>query len=186
MVNAIHSIRVIDGDTVEAMVAGTEFFKNDYKLLSIRLYGIDTPEKNTVAGKLVKQVVIQVLSTYKEPLVQYRTEDKFSGRGVGDVEDGSQVDVVTLSEFLLLNRLAKRYYGDKKKPWTDQELYDVENNCNKLLPTYHAEHIVAKYQDNAEQYNQEEERLSIVYYSKGYVESTLIFDKFIHPTPENA
>ena len=76
MANAIHSIRVIDGDTVEAMVAGEGFFKDDYKLLSIRIYGIDTPEKNTLAGKLVKQVVIQTLLVTKS--LEYSTQPKTS------------------------------------------------------------------------------------------------------------
>jgi hypothetical protein len=188
MGNAIHSIRVIDGDTVEAMVAGTDFFKNDYKLLSIRIYGIDTPEKNTVAGKLVKQVVIQKLGSFKQPIVKYDAEDKFSGRGVGDILDDYAIRSVTLlvstvrpqvplSKFLLDNGLARPYYGGKKKPWTDKELLEVERKCSLILPEYHAEEVVFDYKDNAEQYNEEEERSSLVYFGTGNAfEYTGMFD----------
>jgi hypothetical protein len=192
MANAIHSIRVIDGDTVEAMVAGTDFFKNDYKLLSIRIYGIDTPEKNTVAGKLVKQVVIQKLGSFKQPIVTYHAEDKFSGRGVGDIaDDNATVQSVSLlvstvnpqiplSKFLLDNGLARPYYGGKKKPWTDNELTEVVNNCGILLPEYRAEEVVLGYKANAEQYNEEEERSSLVYYGTG---QALEFPGMFDPPP---
>jgi len=176
MANSIHSIRVIDGDTVEAMVAGTEFFKNDYKLLSIRIYGIDTPEKNTLAGKLVKQVVIQTLASYKQPMVIYATEDKYAGRGVGDIVDGPNMTWPTLAKFLLDNELAKRYYGGAKKPWTDKELLEVGKKCSLLLPEYRSEEIRIATSINDEQYSLEQERSSVVYYGTGSIRQASAFE----------
>jgi endonuclease YncB( thermonuclease family) len=187
MTNSIHSIRVIDGDTVEAMVAGTDFFKNDFKLLSIRIYGIDTPEKNTVAGKLVKQFVIQKLGSYKQPVVMYYAEDKFSGRGVGDIVDDDATNAykeklqVSLSKSLLAYGLARPYNGGKKSLWTDKELMEVERKCSLLLPEYRAEEVVFGYKDNAEQYNEEEERSSLVYYGTGYLNCTMPYPVTLKP-----
>jgi endonuclease YncB( thermonuclease family) len=177
MANSIHSIRVIDGDTVEAMVAGTDFFKNDYKLLSIRIYGVDTPEKNTLAGKLVKQVVIQTLASYKQPMVIYAAEDKFSGRGVGDILDGPNPTWPTLAKFLIDNELAKPYYGGAKNAWTDKELLEVEKKCTPLLPLHRI-----GYQNNIDE---EVERSSVVYYGTGSVAST-VESYFNYVVPEQA
>jgi hypothetical protein len=176
MANSIHSIRVIDGDTVEAMVAGTEFFKNDYKLLSIRIYGVDTPEKSTLAGKLVKQVVIQTLASYKQPMVIYATEDKFSGRGVGDIVDGPNQTWPTLGKFLFEHGLARAYYGGAKKPWTDKELLEVEKKCSLLLPEYHDEQIRVATISNDQQYSLEQERSSVVYYGTGSIRQASAFE----------
>jgi hypothetical protein len=176
MANSIHSIRVIDGDTVEAMVAGTEFFKNDYKLLSIRIYGVDTPEKNTLAGKLVKQVVIQTLASYKQPMVIYATEDKYAGRGVGDILDGPNKTWPTLASFLFEHGLARAYYGGTKKPWTDKELLEVEKKCSLLLPEYRSEEIRIATSINDEQYNLDQERSSVVYYGTGSIRQASAFE----------
>lgn len=190
MANAIHSIRVIDGDTVEAMVAGEGFFKDDYKLLSIRIYGIDTPEKNTLAGKLVKQVVIQTLASYKEPGVLYSTQDKYAGRGVGEIVDsatGARRYENSLSSFLLEHGLAKAYFGGAKKPWTDKELLEVERKCSLLLPEYTRVPMVTMATNDPEQYHAQQERSSLVYFGTGSVIRTGKYyaeGYFTSPSPE--
>jgi hypothetical protein len=191
MANAIHSIRVIDGDTVEAMVAGEGFFKDDYKLLSIRIYGIDTPEKNTLAGKLVKQVVIQTLASYKEPGVLYSTQDKYAGRGVGQIVDGPNMTWPSLGKFLLEHGLAKAYFGGAKKPWTDEELLEVEKKCGLLLPEYTRVPMVTMATNDPEQYHTQQERSSLVYFGRGSLIETgkfyaeAYYTDSTSPSPEN-
>lgn len=187
MANAIHSIRVIDGDTVEAMVAGEGFFKDDYKLLSIRIYGIDTPEKNTLAGKLVKQVVIQTLASYKEPGVRYSTQDKYAGRGVGEITDIARNSPGGLREFLFEQGLAKAYFGGAKKPWTDKELLEVEKKCGLLLPEYTDTHVATMATNDPEQYHAQQERSSVIYFGTGSVIRTGKYyaeGYFTSPSPE--
>ncbi len=189
MANAIHSIRVIDGDTVEAMVAGEGFFKDDYKLLSIRIYGVDTPEKNTLAGKLVKQVVIQTLASYKEPGVRYSTQDKYAGRGVGEIVNITGPGYESsLGKFLFEQGLAKAYFGGTKKPWTDKELLEVERKCSLLLPEYARVPMVTMATNDPEQYHARQERSSVIYFGTGSVIRTGKYYAeayFSSPSPEN-
>jgi hypothetical protein len=172
MANAVHSIRVIDGDTVEAMVSGTEFFRNDYKLLSIRIFGVDTPELETFEGMLVRQVVIQVLSSYKEPTVLYRATDKYAGRGVGDIADGPNETFPSLSKFLLSNVLAKPYKGGRKLTWSEADLRELVKRCTSFLSTAAIDQLSRDYTRKAQAITekgtkQEQDRTGLIYCGAG-------------------
>lgn len=131
----ILSLKVIDGDTLEAIYE-LDTIEGIYIHRGIRLTGIDTPEKNTHAGALVKQFVESWIKEHRESLkILTISTDKFNGRTVGDI-----VRVVTnkmvesLSGLLLHNGLAKKFTGKvAKTPWTPQELDFV---CKQLSENF--------------------------------------------------
>ena len=139
---------VIDGDTVRVLIDlgfGTYLGKESNKRTwySVRIVGIDTPEKrgaqHRAAGKAVTKVVknlLGMLSGTGQPLyVKSIKRDKFGGRVVGDIRwDGSDdKGVVSLSEWLMANKLAKVYDGGRKQIWSDDELTEVEAQSERLL-----------------------------------------------------
>jgi endonuclease YncB( thermonuclease family) len=145
----IHSYRVLDGDTIE--VLGQIWTGGVYVKQKVRLAGIDTPEKNTDAGMAVRKHIIDLLGALKDFTVICSEDDKYSGRFVGHVlldkaklvkavpsstwKDGWPYVTdanVSLSEYLVANRLAKKYDGGTKSTWTREELRNVENTCNGL------------------------------------------------------
>lgn len=123
----VQQLRVIDGDTVEALIY--EPVADCYLHRAIRLYGIDTPEKNTLAGKLVKLYVQQWIEKNSKNLeFVYVSKDKFSGRIVGTLEN----TVESLQQSLFSMNLAKEYYGGTKKPWTLEELLRITRTLENL------------------------------------------------------
>lgn len=145
----IHSYRVLDGDTIE--VLGQIWTGGVYVKQKVRLLGVDTPEKNTNAGKAVRRHIVELLSALKEFQVTCTEDDKYSGRFVGNVlldkaklvktvpsntwKDGWPYvnDAnVSLSEYLIANRLARKYDGGTKYVWIEQELRNVEIACAGL------------------------------------------------------
>lgn len=111
--------RVIDGDTVA--------FKVDYlppelgQELSLRIYGVDTPEKGGRAqcsqenarGWMATKFTTDVVSKATQRLIIIRDWDKFGGRVLGDLI----LDGKNLKDLLISNGLAREYYGDKKTSW---------------------------------------------------------------------
>lgn len=139
----IHSYRVLDGDTIE--VLGQIWTGGVYVKQKVRLSGVDTPEKNTEAGKAVRRHIIELLSALKEFKVVCTEEDKYNGRFVGEIlVDGDKlnqtvsnticeyVGEVSLNDYLIEEELAKCYGGGTKSKWTDEELNEVENTCAGL------------------------------------------------------
>lgn len=111
--------RVIDGDTVEFQAP---FLPAPLKpLLSIRVLGVDTPEKGVrakcpeeaalgeAASKFTKKMVIDS-KKHQVTLVKW---DKFGGRVLGDVI----LDGKSLSVELIKQGYARPYFGDKKASW---------------------------------------------------------------------
>jgi endonuclease YncB( thermonuclease family) len=128
------ALKVLDGDTLDCILPCTPFTE---VLVNrrLRLYGIDTPEKNTDAGKFIIEWLTWWLSIHNDVVrVQYITADKFSGRFVGQVwvpytnlESPTEVRSVTLSSLLISNGMAKSFTGKEAKiPWTQQELRNAE------------------------------------------------------------
>ena len=113
--------RVIDGDTVA--------FQADFlpaplkKELSIRVYGVDTPEKGHRAQCEKERLAGEAASAYTKSLLKKsRTTqiiliswDKYGGRVLGDVV----IDGQSLRALLIQNGYACEYYGDKKKSWCE-------------------------------------------------------------------
>jgi hypothetical protein len=133
----ILSLVVIDGDTLEA-VYELDAIERIYVHRAIRLSGIDTPEKNTQAGKLVKQFVESWVDKYRKTLrILTLDTDKYNGRIIGDivrVESSFNTPVERLSLRLSDDRYAKPYNGrSAKTPWTLQELELIERGLSNVV-----------------------------------------------------
>jgi endonuclease YncB( thermonuclease family) len=111
--------RVIDGDTVA--------FQADFlpaplkKELSIRVYGVDTPEKGHRAacaseaqrGEAASAFTKQVIAQATQRQVVLMDWDKYGGRVLGDVILNGQ----SLRAMLIQNGFAREYYGEAKTSW---------------------------------------------------------------------
>ena len=113
--------RVIDGDTVEIAV---DFLPSPLPpKLSIRVMGIDTPEKAPraqcdaeaalakKAGAFTKNAVANAL--YVD--IKILKWDKYGGRVLGEV----YLDHQSLAESLVSAGLARHYEGDAKQSWCE-------------------------------------------------------------------
>jgi endonuclease YncB( thermonuclease family) len=111
--------RIIDGDTV---AFEAPFLPDPIKKeLSLRVWGVDTPEKGgraeckkeadmgDAASKFTKDLLAKAKST---KIVIYEW-DKFGGRVLGDV----LIDGNSLTKMLIEKGFAREYYGDKKTSW---------------------------------------------------------------------
>ncbi|MFN9910861.1 MAG: thermonuclease family protein, partial [bacterium] len=89
--------------------------------LSLRVLGVDTPEKGARAGCPAEAKAAEAASAFTKNLVANATEikvelkehDKFGGRVLGDLI----VDGQRLSELLIQNGHARAYFGEKKQSW---------------------------------------------------------------------
>ena len=111
--------RVIDGDTVA--------FQADFlpaplkKELSIRVYGVDTPEKGHRAacaseaqrGEAASAFTKQVIAQATQRQIVLMDWDKYGGRVLGDVILNGQ----SLRVMLIQNGFAREYYGEAKTSW---------------------------------------------------------------------
>jgi len=111
--------RVIDGDTVAFRA---DFLPAPLKQeLSIRVYGVDTPEKSWRAecereaewGERASQFTKDKLNGASRLQVAIAKWDKFGGRVLGDII----IDGNSLRHMLIDNGFAREYYGDKKESW---------------------------------------------------------------------
>lgn len=112
-------IRVVDGDTVE--------FEAPFlpaplaPKLSIRVWGVDTPEKSFRAKCDQEAALGQAATDFTKDLVKHATTtqiviyqwDKFGGRVLGDV----LIDGQSLTKMLIEKGYAREYYGDAKQSW---------------------------------------------------------------------
>jgi micrococcal nuclease len=111
--------RVIDGDTVEFKA---EFLPKPLKpVLSLRVLGVDTPEKGFRAhctieaskGNSATEFTKRLVASSKVHQVSIKEWDKFGGRVLGDVI----LDGKLLSEELIKQGYARPYFGEKKESW---------------------------------------------------------------------
>ena len=112
-------LKVNDGDTV---VFAAPFMPTPLKpQLSLRVLGVDTPEKGARAACPKEATAAEAASTFTKNLVanakvirvELKEHDKFGGRVLGDLI----VDGQRLSELLIKNGHARAYFGDKKASW---------------------------------------------------------------------
>lgn len=112
-------VRIIDGDTV---VFRADFLPEPLKpQLSIRVYGVDTPEKSWRAecdseasrGEDASKFTSGLIKASKKIRVGIYKWDKFGGRVLGDII----IDGKSLRELLIQQGFAREYYGDKKESW---------------------------------------------------------------------
>lgn len=113
--------RVIDGDTVA--------FQADFlpaplkKELSIRVFGVDTPEKGHRAacpseaqrGEAASAFTKQAIAVSTKRQVVLMDWDKYGGRVLGDV----LLNGKSLREMLIQQGFAREYYGEAKTSWCD-------------------------------------------------------------------
>jgi len=119
--DAYEITRVIDGDTVEIAV---DFLPEPLPpKLSIRVIGIDTPEKAPRAQCDAEAAKAQAASKFTKNAVANALEtdvvilkwDKYGGRVLGEV----YLDHQSLSEMLIAAGLARPYKGDAKQSWCE-------------------------------------------------------------------
>lgn len=138
------ALSVIDGDTLNCILP-TDPFPGMFVQKHLRLYGIDTPEKNTQAGQIVMSFVKQWIEEHTRTLrIQYIKPDKFNGRFVGQVlrlvkYDNGQNSSECLAGYLLDKKMAKPFSGQEAKtPWTKEELdWIVLQFGNQAFDTSH-------------------------------------------------
>ena len=111
--------RVIDGDTVA--------FQADFlpaplkKELSIRVFGVDTPEKGFRAqcpseaqrGEAASAFTKQAIASAQKRQIVLMDWDKYGGRVLGDIILNGQ----SLRAMLIANGFAREYYGEAKTSW---------------------------------------------------------------------
>ncbi len=111
--------RVIDGDTV---VISAPYLPKPLKPeLSLRIWGVDTPEKGSRAKCLEEnkssisatKFTKKFTSSGKEIQISILKWDKYGGRVLGDV----LVDGKSLRSELISKGFGREYYGDAKKSW---------------------------------------------------------------------
>ena len=118
-------VKVKDGDTFQV---APDWLPEGLKL-SIRVKGVDTPEKAPRAlcekeaelGKKATEYTTNRLAPAiagKETVTLKNIEwDKFGGRMLADVYVGDSTQ--SLTQELIAAGLAREYWGDKKKTWCD-------------------------------------------------------------------
>ena len=111
--------RVIDGDTVAFEAKWLpEPLKPE---LSIRVFGVDTPEKGFRAecikeaelGAKATEYTKKAVADAKDKKVVLMDWDKYGGRVLGDVI----LDGVSLRHLLIQKKYAREYYGESKQSW---------------------------------------------------------------------
>lgn len=112
--------RVVDGDTVEV---ATPWVPDPLpKKMSIRVFGVDTPEKGHRAlcpseaqrGEAATAFTKKVITESKTARVAVQSWDKYGGRILGDIILDNNV---SLRGLLIKNGFAREYYGEAKQSW---------------------------------------------------------------------
>lgn len=112
-------IKVTDGDTVqiEALWLPAPLKKQ----ISVRVFGVDTPEKGFRAKCPAEDLKGKAASAFTKDLVAKATKvqyilydwDKYGGRVLGDMI----LDGKSLRAQLITNGFAREYFGGSKKSW---------------------------------------------------------------------
>lgn len=115
----VEVLRVIDGDTIAFKAT---FLPAPLKQeLSIRVYGVDTPEKGFRAKCPSEDQKGQAATAFTKNLVTTATKrqivlydwDKYGGRVLGDIV----LDGYSLRALLISKGFAREYYGEAKQSW---------------------------------------------------------------------
>jgi len=115
----VEILRVIDGDTVAFKAP---FLPDPLKKeLSIRVYGVDTPEKGFRAkcpqenemGMAATKFTGKVVNEATKRQVVIMSWDKYGGRVLGDII----LDGKSLRDLLIQKGYAREYFGEAKKSW---------------------------------------------------------------------
>jgi endonuclease YncB( thermonuclease family) len=119
VVHDVQILRVTDGDTV---IIAAPYLPDPLKpQLSVRIFGVDTPEKGHRAqclqeaqkGNQATEFTKKMIDNGKKFQVVLYGWDKFGGRVLGDIlVDGNSVRLE-----LIKAGLAREYYGEAKQSW---------------------------------------------------------------------
>jgi micrococcal nuclease len=112
-------IRVVDGDTVQFEAPWVP--QPIAPRISVRVYGVDTPEKGhraqcpheALLGQRATDYTKNMLASSKEIRVMVRDWDKYGGRILGDI----MIDGRSLRTSLIAEGLAREYFGEAKTSW---------------------------------------------------------------------
>lgn len=112
-------VKVADGDTVQFEAPWVP--APIKKQISVRVFGVDTPEKGFRAqcpaedakGVAASAFTFSLVSNAKKVQYVLYDWDKFGGRVLGDV----LVDGKSLREQLIANGFARPYFGEAKQSW---------------------------------------------------------------------
>ncbi len=121
--NVVTVERVVDGDTCELLL---DLGFNIFYKVTVRLQNLDTPERNTQAGKIVKAKVEEWLQGKTLVLVS-KELDKF-GRVLGVIKT---VDEQELNSWLVTQGFARVYNGEKKTDWTKEQIERILNSVKE-------------------------------------------------------
>jgi endonuclease YncB( thermonuclease family) len=111
--------RVVDGDTVAFQASWLPApLKPE---LSIRVFGVDTPEKGFRAkcdseaqrGAAATEFTKKLVNQSQRRQIVLMDWDKYGGRVLGDL----LLDGVSLRQQLIANGFAREYYGEAKQSW---------------------------------------------------------------------
>lgn len=114
-------VKVSDGDTVQFEAPFMQQHLGLKPVLSLRVLGVDTPEKAPRHQCDAENAKAQAASAFTKAAVagaksiqfEIKDHDKYGGRVLGDVF----LDGVRLSELLIKNGHARPYFGEKKSSW---------------------------------------------------------------------
>lgn len=116
-------IKVIDGDTIKFIVDWVP--KPIKPEISVRILGIDTPEKKPRNKCIEEDVLAQKASAFtkeavsKAKSIQVKLDDwdKYGGRVLGYII----IDGKNLGDELIANGLARPYHGEAKSSWCKEK-----------------------------------------------------------------
>lgn len=112
-------VAVTDGDTIKLNIPSLP----KEMQFSVRVYGIDTPEKKARAKCNKEAALAERASKFSLKLISHAQDitfsnikrDKFGGRYLAEVD----LDGVSLGRSLITAGLARPYHGEKKKSWCE-------------------------------------------------------------------
>ena len=130
VIQEVRLTKVVDGDTLLLLIPQPkqQFGIRVFLEGSCRLYGIDTPEQSTEAGKLVTKITQRLFPHWELAELTIIQKDKYAGRLDGLLV----VKGINLSDYLIENKLAKPYIGGTRY-WTYQELKSIEEQARIIL-----------------------------------------------------
>jgi endonuclease YncB( thermonuclease family) len=133
----VHRFEVLDGDTIPVWL-DLGFDLTHYT--RVRVSGVDTPEKRgsqKTAGLPVRAAVIQLLHG-RTIWVRSLEYGKYARRVIGEilyreVEGDDESPLLSLTDWLLDNKLALPYGGKTKHQWTQELLDQARDRCKEIL-----------------------------------------------------
>jgi len=101
----------------------------------IRLFGVDTPEmrgEQHDAGQVVRDFVRKLALGKKVVIKTQKDATGKYGRLLAEISIEYNGEHIDLSELLVQQGFAKRYYGGKKELWTPQELLLISERAENV------------------------------------------------------